>query len=58
MMGTIRALTRPTGESSNVFDGSFGLDLLTGRQELTLNYDAMRISLRRTVRGRIGPPGS
>ena len=39
-------LTRPTGASSNVFDGSFGLDLLTGRRELTLNYGAMRLSLR------------
>jgi len=39
-------LTRPTGVGSDVFDGSFGLDLMTGRQALTLNYDAMRISLR------------
>jgi len=34
------------GTGSNVFDGSFGLDLMTGRRELRLNYDAMRISLR------------
>jgi hypothetical protein len=39
-------LTRAVGKTSSDFDGSFGLDLLAGYQELTLNYEAMRISLR------------
>ncbi len=39
-------LTRATGATSDAFDGSFSLDLMTGRQALTLSYDAMRISLR------------
>lgn len=42
----VPVLTRTTGETSDIFDGSFGFDLMTGHQELTLNYEAMRFSLR------------
>jgi hypothetical protein len=39
-------LTKSVGKTSSEFDGSFGLDILAGYKELTLNYEAMRISLR------------
>jgi len=39
-------LTRPTGPMSDVLDGTFSLDILAGREELALNYDTMRLSLR------------
>lgn len=39
-------LTRTTGESTDTFDGSFSLDLLTGREALTINYESMRLTLR------------
>jgi hypothetical protein len=37
---------RPTGASSDAFDGSVALDIMTGREALTLNYESMRLSLR------------
>jgi hypothetical protein len=39
-------LTQSLGKTSSDFDGSFGLDLLDRLHDLTLNYEAMRLSLR------------
>ncbi|HSQ79483.1 MAG TPA: retropepsin-like aspartic protease [Candidatus Bathyarchaeia archaeon] len=43
---TIPVLPRTSGDPSERFDGTFGLDILDDLRELTVNYGAMRISLR------------
>lgn len=43
---TVPVLTQDTSEPSGSLDGVFGLDILASLQELTLNYGAMRLSLR------------
>lgn len=39
-------LMRSTSASSDVFDGSVALDIMAGREALTLNYESMRLVLR------------
>ncbi len=39
-------LTRPTSQTSDVFDGAFSLDLLEGVKEITLDYERMRVALK------------
>ncbi len=39
-------LTKPTNEASDVYDGTFSLDLMDAARTLTINYEAMRIALR------------
>ncbi len=39
-------LTKPTNEASDVYDGTFSLDLMGTSHPLTISYAAMRIALR------------
>jgi hypothetical protein len=43
--GTIPVMPEPTGAASSIFDGVFGLDILTHFRTMTINYKTMRISL-------------
>jgi hypothetical protein len=38
-------LTKPTSEGSDIYDGSFGIDLLSLFNRMTINYESMRFAL-------------
>jgi hypothetical protein len=42
---SVPVMPKPTDASSSIFDGVFGLDILTHFQTMTINYANMRIAL-------------